>query len=280
MRKKLLSLALALCMLLGLLPTAAFAADIASGTCGGTSRDPKYQGDITWRLTGDGTLVLEGTGATEYYNDPMMDHGPAPWDSYADQVKKVYVGKGITILGRGLFAHCEKAVEIEFEAGNQLKLVQSWPSNLEKFTAPNGKNYFTYPGDIALYARNMDENGYITEDGDGKLELVDYPQAAALTSYTVKEGTEVIGYAFSGAKNLKEIVLPDSVTEISVCAFEDCYTLEKLDLPESLTKIDPTAFWGCDALKTIYVPASVTNFESMATIHDGCIEDLWQAVRF
>lgn len=280
MRKKLLSLALALCMLLGLLPTAVFAADIASGTCGwGGSWDKNHEDNITWRLTSDGTLVLEGTGELGRYEDGIGGYPDrVPWWEYVDQIKKVYVGKGITRLTYCAFDGlngCEKATEMEFEDGNQLERISTMPPNLEKYTAPNGKNYFTYPGDIALYARNMDENGYITEDGNGKLELVDYPQAAALTSYTVKKGTEVIG-SFGGNKNLKEIILPDGITDVGMAFFE-CSALEKLDLPESLTQLDPAAFWGCDALKTIYVPASVTNFEERATPRDGCRVDSSQS---
>lgn len=273
MRKKLLSLALALCMLLGLLPTAAFAADIASGTCGNESSWPGDQGDITWRLTSDGTLVLEGTGATKNYdNIAAFGNGLAPWDSYVDQIRKVYVGKGITRLGSYLFFKCKKATEFEIEDGNQLKYISALPPHLEKITAPNGKNYFTYPGDIALYVRNYVENmdaGNYDGGGDGKPALSDYPSMSPLTSYTVKEGTEVIcAYAFYKANKLKEIVLPDGVTQIGLSAFENCYALEKLDLPESLTQLDSSAFWGCDALKTVIVPASVTSFECHGSFSD------------
>ena len=58
MRKKLLSILLVLSLMLALVP-AAFAADIASGTCGA-------EGDgsnVTWMIDKNGVLTVTGTGA-------------------------------------------------------------------------------------------------------------------------------------------------------------------------------------------------------------------------
>lgn len=59
--------------------------------------------------------------------------------------------------------------------------------------------------------------------------------------------------AFSGLKNIKEIVLPDSVTDIGKEAFKDCSDLTNITIPNSVTNIGQAAFSGCSNLKNIYI---------------------------
>lgn len=69
MRKKILSIFLVLCMVVTLLPVGAFADSTpTSGKCGE---------NLTWKLDGDGTLTISGTGAMEDY-DYLNDYY-APW---------------------------------------------------------------------------------------------------------------------------------------------------------------------------------------------------------
>lgn len=64
--------------------------------------------------------------------------------------------------------------------------------------------------------------------------------------------------AFFGHSSLKEIKLPEGVTEIGRDSFRDCSSLEKIDLPESVKKIGEDAFMGCSSLHEIQLPNSVT----------------------
>ena len=59
--------------------------------------------------------------------------------------------------------------------------------------------------------------------------------------------------AFSGLKNIKEIVLPDSVTDIGKEAFKDCSDLTNITIPDSVTSIGAGAFSGCAGLTSITV---------------------------
>ena len=59
--------------------------------------------------------------------------------------------------------------------------------------------------------------------------------------------------AFSGLKNIKEIVLPDSVTDIGKEAFKDCSDLTNITIPDSVSNIGQVAFSGCTNLKNIYI---------------------------
>ena len=70
--------------------------------------------------------------------------------------------------------------------------------------------------------------------------------------------TDIEQYAFEGCTSLSDITLPDSLTSIGLSAFESCTALTDIALPDSLTYIDGLAFANCTSLKTVTVPASVT----------------------
>ena len=78
-----------------------------------------------------------------------------------------------------------------------------------------------------------------------------------------KEITLIAGGAFSGAKLLKEVTIPESIKTIGYNAFYGCVALEKADLPNSLKEIFADAFLSC-AMKQVYIPPSVEKIEKNA----------------
>ena len=70
-------------------------------------------------------------------------------------------------------------------------------------------------------------------------------------------------YAFSNCKNITEITIPDSVTEIGNYAFDYCTSLSKVQLPNSLTKIGGSVFAYCKSLKEITISSDNKNFSSV-----------------
>ncbi len=83
------------------------------------------------------------------------------------------------------------------------------------------------------------------------------------------EGYEVkkIGSAFDGCKNLTEVTIPDSVTEIGSSAFYYCASLSKVEISTNLTKIGDYAFYGCINLKEIAIPDSIIEIGDFAFCH-------------
>ena len=67
--------------------------------------------------------------------------------------------------------------------------------------------------------------------------------------YNGKAVTKILDNAFGSAPNLKELVIPDSVTSIGFQAFDDCSSLMSITIPDSVTSIGSSAFVGCDSLK-------------------------------
>ena len=66
------------------------------------------------------------------------------------------------------------------------------------------------------------------------------------------------GNTFSNMKKLKEVELPDTITEIRGQAFLNCYKLESIKLPKNLVSLGGSAFKNCTSLKSIELPDSLT----------------------
>ena len=68
--------------------------------------------------------------------------------------------------------------------------------------------------------------------------------------------------AFEGCKDLKSIVIPDSVFVIGHSAFSDCISLSSVTMPDSIKFIFSAAFSNCTSLETITIPNNVKDLSS------------------
>ena len=73
---------------------------------------------------------------------------------------------------------------------------------------------------------------------------------------------------FYGA-SIKQIAIPDTVTEIGDGAFNYCEQLASIALPSGLQKISSRMLAGCRSLTSITIPASVTEIASQAFTSSG-----------
>lgn len=104
------------------------------------------------------------------------------------------------------------------------------------------------------------ENGVLYSGGT----LVAYPVNRPPTSFTIGSDVTVIGsYAFSGARNLQNVVLHDGVSAIRSNAFSDCAALTQITLPSSLDTVEHYAFAN-SGITSVVVPDSVTQCGSYA----------------
>lgn len=72
-----------------------------------------------------------------------------------------------------------------------------------------------------------------------------------LSEVTLGSGLTEIGRIFYQC-DIKEIVIPDSVTAIREQAFEDCSSLKKVVLGKGVKTVEPSAFFECDQLEEFY----------------------------
>ena len=63
-------------------------------------------------------------------------------------------------------------------------------------------------------------------------------------------------YTFCTCKNLKSIVIPNSVKSIEYCTFAHCENLTSINIPDSIKSIASDAFFGCESLASINIPDS------------------------
>lgn len=73
---------------------------------------------------------------------------------------------------------------------------------------------------------------------------------------------------WSSNTSIKEIILPDTMTEIGSGAFYGFESLETITLPQGLTTIGASVFMFCEQLTTIDIPATVTSIGDFAFFLD------------
>ena len=69
--------------------------------------------------------------------------------------------------------------------------------------------------------------------------------------------TSLADQVFMDCTNLKTVSIPDTVISIGRGAFGDCTNLEEVELPKGLTEIKDTFFYGCKSLTKIRIPEGV-----------------------
>ena len=92
-----------------------------------------------------------------------------------------------------------------------------------------------------------------------ELECVDIPYGT-FTSFGES------AFAMSG---LKRIRIPEGVTEIPVCAFKECRELKEVILPNTLQKIGICAFMQCQSLDVVVLPVKLREIELGAFTYCG-----------
>ena len=80
--------------------------------------------------------------------------------------------------------------------------------------------------------------------------------------------TTIGNYAFRGCSGLTSVTIPNSVTSIGKSAFYGCSGLTSVTIPNSVTSISPDTFNSCSGLTSVTIPNSVTSIWGAA--FSGC----------
>ena len=105
--------------------------------------------------------------------------------------------------------------------------------------------------------RVIDGKAAIVTAFDSEAERLQFP--ASIKGYPVTVVGEYICQNFS---NLKEVVLPECIEDISYNAFDNCVKLETINLPDGLSRIQECAFWNCQSLIRISLPTNLQTLEA------------------
>lgn len=231
MKKRILTILCALCMVCSLLPTVVLAEEEAPVTSG------TFGEGLSWTFEeATGTLTISGEGAM-----PDFDGGQSaqPWGDHAVNVKHVIVESGITALGQQAFA---------------------WFENVESVVLPEG---LTSIGIMAFYScyalSECDLPSTLTTIGKQAFD------SSGLTSITIPGGVRTItNSAFNMCAQLKTVVMEEGVEVIENGVFANGRNLISVTFPESLTTIGETAFVFCDKLPEITFPKGITSLGKQA----------------
>lgn len=222
---------------------------IDSGTCGD---------NLTWVLTGDGTLTISGEGEMDNYSS----RSTAPWYDERSTISRVTIRNGATSIGDVAFAECGILTEI---------------------TIPDSITYIGF----GAFTNCSSLTEVIIPDGVTSISYDTFYGCSSLTKVTLPEGLTYIGwYSFGYCTNLTEITIPDSVTSIADYAFVTCSSLEKMMIPEGVTSIGMSVFYGCSSLTAITIPDSVTSIadyafqecDSLTDVYYSGSEEDWNAI--
>ena len=206
MKKRLISLLVALCMAVTLLPVSALTAwaedPPKSGNCGATGDGS----DVTWQLTEntDGsstyTLTISGSGAMKDFQ--FGSH--QPWYSFQKQITSVVISSGVTSIGNSAFALFASLTHVDI-ADSVISIGLDafyYCSSLTNITIPQSVKYI---GPVAFY------------------------HCTNLSSITLSNNIISIGNgAFSECTTLTSITIPSSVTSIGSNVFTGCTSLNDI----------------------------------------------------
>ncbi|MGN1129513.1 MAG: leucine-rich repeat domain-containing protein, partial [Candidatus Flemingiibacterium sp.] len=130
-----------------------------------------------------------------------------------------------------------------------------------------------------LSDEELSERGemYVAVDAEGVLftlggkRLTKYPAARSAASYDIPEGTVVLGgSSFSGAANLTNVTIPDTLRELNVVCFQSS-GLTSIVLPSTVVRIDGGAFDDCTSLESIEVQSADTSTADFGTVNEDTI---------
>ena len=101
------------------------------------------------------------------------------------------------------------------------------------------------------------------------------PETVIIPSvYQDKLVTEISDSAFINGKQIKKIVLPESIVKIGRSAFEGCENLRTLNLPEGITELPYSVFSNCKNLTNLTLPTSLEIIGTLAFYNCNSIEVL------
>lgn len=174
-------------------PTAHADTFVASGTCG-------EDGDgtnVTWTLDADGTFVVQGNGAIEFYS-----YTSRPWHRYRLDIKKIIIEKGITAISTYAFSGCKNLESVILS--NSINTIYEGA-----FQDCYSLTSIEIPNSVTVIAHNVFK---------GCLSLVEVSLSENITA--ISSGL------FWDCRKLKHIVIPAGVKNIGEHAFAFCDQLK------------------------------------------------------
>ena len=260
--KRLISLLVAVCMMITMLPLSAvtaFAADTASSTeqeisvgdykyaytvnaDGSTATITEFRGPVDPKNTGPYdidipeklgnytvTVLGEDSFSTDDFDSPL-------YDIHHTKIHSVTIPQSVTSIGKDAFAQCRALQSLTID--DAATSIGDWAfDECYKLTTLSLGKKITTIGDYAFY------------------------DCRILNNVTIPQSVTSIGdQAFGCCYGMDSFTIKDAATSIGEYAFWDCQKLETLSLGKNITTIGDDAFRSCYKLETIMLPAGLASF--------------------
>ena len=287
--KRLISLLVAVCMMITMLPLSAVTA-FAEDTSSSTELEASYKGykyaytvndsnaTITKFLGPDdsastvsydieipemlGGFTVTGLGRRSFSTN---DHY-SPLYPLKSKIQSVTIPQSVTSIGDSAFAGCHNLNSLTIN--DAATSIESWafaecPLNT---TLSLGKNIKTI-GDYAFYDCR-DLTSVTIPQSVTSIGAHAFDNCRILDSLTINDAIESMGkQAFESCISLKTLSLGENIKTIGNFAFRNCLSLTNVTIPEKVTTIGPGTFSYCKHLEYIMLPAGLTSFKDDLT---GC----------
>ena len=288
--KRLISLLVAVCMMITMLPLSAvtaFAADTSTdpeaivgdykyaytvNAENGTATITKFLGPVDpanngpydieipteldhHPVTGLGEYSFSGT----YSPDHQTNHNLI---SFCNQIQSVTIPESVTSIGKSAFEHCSKLDSLTIK-GVATSIGAYAFASCTSLTSLSLVGNFQTIGEQAFAYCGMTS---LTTDADiTSIGEYAFSHCTSLTSLSLTGSVQTIGYqAFACCTSLTSLSLTGNVQKIGDYAFYSCSSLKTVTLPKSLTSIGAYAFDSCTSLDSIEIPGTVTEIGDFA----------------
>ena len=263
--KRLISLLVAVCMMITMLPLSAVTA-FAEDTSPSTKQEAKNGYMYAYTVNGGNATITKFLGPVDseghvdstnngpYYieipselgNCPVTglgehsfsteDNGSPLYDIHHHNIQSVTIPESVTSIGQSAFEDCFSLYSL---------IIKDAATSI-------GKSAFN--GCSALTTLSLGKK--ITTIGDYA-----FYDCRILNNVTIPQSVTSIGdQAFGCCYGMDSFTIKDAATSIGEYAFFDCQSLTTLSLGENITTIGDDAFRSCYKLETITLPAGLASF--------------------
>ena len=230
------SFSILLILLMSIVSTKAMAYDIAVENADGVT--------IYYNYINDGEELVVTKNPDKYTGDVVIPESV----TYED------TDYSVTSIGKSAFDYCSGLTSVTIP--NSVTSIGDWA-----FDCCSGLTSVTIPNSVT----SIGYGAFFYCSGLTSVNISDV--AAWCNIMFADSGANPLLYAhhlYLNGEEIKDLVIPNSVTRVRYYAFNHCFGLTSVTIPNSVSSIGDYAFFDCSGLTSVTIPNSVTSIGKSA----------------